>query len=104
MLVCAAMVWKRMWPSESTLCERFSLRGEQFADARLAEREQVGKLRLGERGLLAGALNFNEFTGGIHHEIQIHRRGHVLGVTQIQQRPAADDADTHAGDGVENRR
>ena len=88
MSVCAAMFWKRMWPSESTLCERFLLRGEQFADARLAEREQVGELRFGERGLLAGALQFDEFAGGIHHQIHVHRRRHVLGVAQIQQRPA----------------
>ena len=37
------------------LQQRFFLRGKQFADARLAERKQIGKLRLGERGLLAGA-------------------------------------------------
>jgi hypothetical protein len=55
-------------------------------NAGFAEREQIGELRFGERRLLAGALQFDEFTGGIHHQIHVHRRAHVLGVTQVQQR------------------
>ena len=85
------------------LQQRFFLRGEQFADARLAERKQIGKLRLGERGLLAGALNFDEFTGGIHHEVHVHRRGDVFGVAQVEQRRAVDDADADGGDAGNDR-
>ena len=69
--------------------QRLFLRGKQFTDARLAEREQIVQLFFAERGFLAAALNLDEFAGGIHHQIHVHRRRHVLGVTQIQQRPAS---------------
>ena len=45
------------------------LRGEQFLDAGLAEREQINQLRVGEGGFLAGALQFDEFARGIHDKV-----------------------------------
>ena len=56
------------------------LRGEQLLDADFAQGEQLGEFVLAERGFLAGALQFDELAGGIHHQIHVHGRRHVLGV------------------------
>ena len=55
-----------------------------------------------EGGFLARALQFDEFAGGIHHHVEIHRRADILGVAQVQQRLAVHDADAHGGDGVQD--
>jgi len=73
------------WPWKINLGRWPLLRGEQFADAGLAEREKFGEMRFTERGFFAAALQFNEFTGGIHHEVHVYRRRDILGVAQIQQ-------------------
>ena len=60
-------------------------------------------MRVGEGRFFAGALQLDEFAVGIHDQIHVHARGHILGVAQIQQRFAGDDADAHRRDARENR-
>ncbi len=83
--------------SERSDFQRPLLRGEQVADAGLAHFQQARELAFRERGFLTRALKLDEFAGRIHDQVEVHARGGVLAVAEVQQRLALDDGGYRAG-------
>jgi hypothetical protein len=53
-----------------------------------------------ERRLLAGSLNFDQFAGTGHHEVQVHLGIPVLDVHQVEPRFPVHDPDADRGHAV----
>ena len=54
-------------------------------------------MRISESRFLARALKLDKFTGGIHHQIQVHGRPDILGIAQVQQWDTLHNADADRG-------
>ena len=70
---------------------------------RLGEREQLVERRARERIALGGRLHLDQPAVAGHHDVHVGVGVRVLGVVEVEQRHAVDDADRHGRDGVGER-
>ncbi len=73
---------------------------EQHGDAVLGQAQQLVELAAGEGHPLGGALHLDEPSRPRHHHVHVHLGPRVLGVVEVEQTGAVDDAHRHRGAGV----
>src|SRR5579862_1288956 len=72
-------------------------------NARLGEGEQLVERLARERVALRGRLHLDEPAVAGHDDVHVRVRVRVLGVVEVEERDAVDDADGHRRDGVRER-
>src|ERR1043166_2370995 len=97
------MVPMHLRKQKGLICERGLLRFEQIANTCLSEIEHFAKLCFAERGFFSGALQLNEFTRRIHHQVQIDCRASIFRIAQVQQSLMLYNANTYGRDSVQER-
>src|ERR1700677_1108114 len=83
--------------SASTLESRL-LDLEQVRDSDPGQPHHLFQLPVVERRLLGRGLQLHKAAGTGHHQVHVHFRRGIFFVTQIEERLAAQDADTGGGD------
>ena len=79
-------------------CNRLLLEALQVLDPGCGEVEQLVEPRAVERHLLGGRLHLDEAPVAGHHDVHVDVGVRVLGVVEVEQRHAVDDADRDGGD------
>src|SRR5439155_1611297 len=87
-----------------TRVEGAALQANETADAALRDGEERVEPRAAEGHLLGRALHLHELAAARHDDVHIHLGTRVLGVAEVEQRLALDDADADRGDVVADRR
>mmetsp|Transcript_5444 Transcript_5444/g.20871 ORF Transcript_5444/g.20871 Transcript_5444/m.20871 type:complete len:301 (-) Transcript_5444:5105-6007(-) len=77
---------------------------QQLADALIGEVQQRVHFVAGEHHAFGRALQLDKAAGAGHHDVHVGVAGRVLGVFQVQQRHAGDDADRNRCDRILDRR
>ena len=97
----------RTWVElEGTLGTRFEgapLEADETANTCLRDGQECVQPGAAERHLLGGSLHFHELAGAGHDDVHVDLGGGVLGVVQVEQRLALDDADADGGHTVPDR-
>src|SRR2546422_7801959 len=87
-----------------TRVEGAALQANETADAALRDGEDRVQPRAAEGHLLGRALHLHELAAAGHDDVHVHLGTRVLGVAEVEQRLALDDADADRGDVVADRR
>src|SRR2546430_11536188 len=87
-----------------TRVEGAALQANETADAALRDGEERVQPRAAEGHLLGRALHLHELAAAGHDDVHVHLGTRVLGVAEVEQRLALDDADADRGDVVAHRR
>src|SRR5436189_1859506 len=80
--------------------DRLGLQLADLGDAGLGEGEQLVEALAREGLALGGRLDLDEAAVAGHHDVHVRVGVRVLGVIEIEQRQAVDDADRDRGEGV----
>src|SRR5436853_6187680 len=83
-----------------TRVEGAALEADETADAALGDGEERVEPRAAEGHLLGRALHLHELAAAGHDDVHVHLGTRVLGVAEVEQRLALDDADADRGDVV----
>ena len=83
--------------------QRGFLRGAQAFDAGLREREQLVEVGARERRALRRGLDLDQPALAGHDDVRVDLRARVLGIVEVQQRDAVDDAARDRGDAAGQR-
>src|SRR5437879_10956396 len=83
-----------------TRVEGAALQANETADAALRDGEERVQPRAAEGHLLGRALHLHELAAAGHDDVHVHLGTRVLGVAEVEQRLALDDADADRGDVV----
>src|SRR5712691_2554380 len=84
--------------------ERRFLLGDELGDPLLRQRDQCTHLRRGEGLAFGRSLDLDETARARHHHVHVGFAARILGVVQIEDGHALDQAHRHGGDEVPDRR
>src|SRR3954451_8990188 len=88
----------RLSELDASCCNGFVLCGDELFDAAGRELEQLVEARARERRPLRGRLHLDERGVAGHDDVHVDLGRRVLGIVEVEQRGAVDDADRDRGD------